>query len=90
MDKVTEQAGEQGALFARVARAAAEIDAATALVLADGERLVEPAFAEPAKRPGGGDDDHPLDQNQCKLALDGDRIHKSPLADTNRRAAKQD
>ncbi|MEO6378261.1 MAG: hypothetical protein ABIO37_09580, partial [Caulobacteraceae bacterium] len=31
--------GEQGALFARVARAAAEIDAATALVLADCERM---------------------------------------------------
>ena len=33
------QAGEQGAVFERMARAAAEVDAARALVLADAERL---------------------------------------------------
>jgi alkylation response protein AidB-like acyl-CoA dehydrogenase len=36
-----EQAGEQGALFARLARASAEIDAATALVLASARLLDE-------------------------------------------------
>lgn len=41
------QAGEQGALFARIARAGAEIDAATALVLADCERL--DALSDPAE-----------------------------------------
>jgi hypothetical protein len=42
---------------------------------ADGEGLVKEAPAEPAEGPGGGDNEHPLDEHQCEVALDGGGVH---------------
>ena len=59
---------------------------------ADGERLMQKFFPEPAKNKRSGDDDHPLDQNEGQMAFDGAGIHKwqmRRLADTNLPSARQ-
>lgn len=56
---------------------------------ADGQRLIQEAFTETAKRPCRGDDHRPLQQDQFKMLLDDLRIHKR-LANTPPQASKQE